>query len=363
MPSKEFTKLRELRQKITIELFIKIVMFLISITAMAIEAQFDYVKIKTFVDPPFDAVLSAMLPLFTAFGFESAVILKKYGLSLMPNVIKAMAFLSMSFSLIMITAGQFEKNIDMLNQKIDAGESVVVNTVEYEFNLSERERITAELERMTAQSEEQQQKINKIEFNTWEYWSVVGEKGKTDAKIASLEQELKTVNNDIRGSLETGEIALTEKKDGTLYDIIGNMTGKSPEFIQLILFMVLPVFIVFMAPLGMYFALGLYESGKVKPSLKKPAREKSEPDWKELIIRWIDYNWKGLRINNYYHILPEDSFFGFVKTRGETFNKAAYQKIMRAAIRSGVVDENGNIVISDQEEAAEKIKKIIIKNP
>lgn len=106
-----------------------------------------------------------MLPMFTAFGFESAIILKREGAKLMSIVIKAMAILSMTFSLTVIIIGQFEKNMDIINAQIDAGQAVEINTTEYEFNLTERDRITKELETLISQSDEQQQKMDKIEFN------------------------------------------------------------------------------------------------------------------------------------------------------------------------------------------------------
>lgn len=134
----------------------------------------------------------------------------------------------------------------------------------------------------------------------------------------------------------------------------------SADMVQLLFFMILPVFIVFMAPLGIYVALGLYKHEPIKRQKRLKARAAPEErDWYNLIKTWIKFNWMAVRINNYFHILKEEQFFSMVVQRKITFPKSAYNKILKAAKKTGCIGEDENILISDEKEVLTLISKYL----
>lgn len=344
-------KLRAINTRSVVDVLIKIIMFSISVVAMAIEGQFDYVKIRQFVSSPFDVLLSGMLPAFTSFGVESSIILKRQGAGATSVALKAMVGLSMAFSLIMITAGQFDKNNTLLNADISIRQESDTNKSLHELNLSEQVLLNDEITQLMALSNENGIKLNKAVFNSPEYWTIWGVKSKIDDNIKTAKDKLDIVNAEIRKELSENKIVTVEKKDTTIYDVIGKIINKSPELIQFILFLILPIFVVFMAPFGMYVALGLYKKDTLVPS---PRRPRQRLDISAQVETWVNYNWIGMRNNKSEMILPKSVFLEFIAGKGERFSVRLYDRIFSLSEKSGVTLAR-KIIEKDEQQAVKKI--------
>lgn len=327
---------------------VKIIMAVLAVVCMIVESQFNYPKIHEYLADPFALALSILLPVFTSFAFEASAILRKQKVRVVWVGLIIAATFSMVFSITMIVRGQYDKQIAKTNLTIETRSTEKSDNSLYELKqgqLKDKENIISSTQAEIA-------RLDKIlaqdKNDTNAYWA----RYRANEDMKKYQDEKEKIIFDMQELLTDGNIAHEVKEERTFDQWFAELIRWKPEAVTMLLYLILPVFITIIAPLGIYFSLGLYENTEEKKQ-RKPRKPRSQ-NLKPFIETWVQYNWMSLK-NGYEKILPKATFLEFMKNKGIEFPSDIFDKIYKLSEITGCTKE-GKII---EENDAESIKKML----
>jgi len=113
-----------------------------------------------------------------------------------------------------------------------------------------------------------------------------------------------------------------------------------------------------MAPLGIITIQGIKKTRKDKPEpeMHKPVKIKKE--WDQLILKWVEINWMGIRTGKSNKILPKNTFLEYTNKHEQKYTEKEYNIIYKSAIITKCIDKN-NKILAEQKKAIEIINNYI----
>jgi len=184
---------------------------------------------------------------------------------------------------------------------------------------------------------------------------------KNTLKIAEeLEAELTTERSGLTKKLSELRIKAKtkdniEQRSTNTYEFYQGMTGWSAEWLQFALHTILSVFIAIMAPIGIIVITGMNVRTKRKRIPQNKTDKNTMDRIESLVEYWVKLNWMGLRTHNSLSILPAGIFYQFVKNRNEKYSQRNYETILNAAIKLGIIEQDGKIIEENERKAIDKI--------
>lgn len=332
---------------------VKIVMAILAIVCIIVESQFNYPKIKEYLGDPFALFLSILLPVFSSFAVEASAILRKQGIKGAAFALLFAAFFSMLFSVTMIVRGQYDKQMAAMNIAVDSRSEQKSETSLYELKNNQLTEKKESIERTQKEVDRLGKILEKNPNDMDAFWARYRE----NEDLKKLEIERDAINIELTKILSDGNVQQEEKETRTFDQWFADIIHWKAESIKLLLYMILPIFIVIIAPLGIYFSLGLYENSEKKAIKKESKKEKPRAaDIKKCVEIWVQYNWMALK-NGYNKIIPKETFLAFMKNKGIEFPPAMFDTIYELSEKHGCT-KSGTIIETND---AESIKKILHK--
>lgn len=247
-----------------------------------------------------------------------------------------------AYSILATSAGQSFSLTE--NQKIEETEKV-----QELYRHEEIEEIKNRINEINIQYKNIQDKIDSTVTSLKDrgYWRTT--LATAEEKQQALDNERKQLNIRLK-ELRT-EVKTTDKKvlSSNIYVFYNKLFGWPVDWFQFVMQTILSAFIAIMAPLGIVTIQGHSITQKEKPV---------KYDYTNYIKRWVRYNWLGIRTGKSSAILPLPIFNKFIKDRNEEFEQEKYNKILNAARKSNVI-ENNKIIELDENTAINRIKKVL----
>lgn len=328
---------------------VKIIMAVLALVCIIVESQFNYPKIREYLGDPFAFLLSILLPIFTSFAVEASAILRKQGVKMAAFALMFAALFSMLFSITMIVRGQYDKQIANMNTTIETRADEKTDTSIYDLKKQQLKDKEQAVERTSKEVSRLDDILAKNPNDTTTYWARYRE----NEDLKKLETARDLLNAEISKLLTDGSVIQEEKEERTFDQWFAGLINWSPDSVKMFLYLILPIFITIIAPLGIYFSLGLYENTDQKKQVRKP-REVKKINMKPFIELWVQYNWMALR-NGYNKIIDKKTFLEFMKNKGIDFDSYIYDSIYILSEKSGCTKDG---VIIEQNDA-EAIKKML----
>lgn len=328
---------------------VKIIMAILAVVCIIVESQFNYPKIREYLGDPFAFLLSILLPIFTSFAVEASAILRKQGVKMAAFALMFAALFSMLFSITMIVRGQYDKQIANMNNTIETREEEKTDTTIYDLKVKQLKDKEQSIERTSKEVSRLDDILEKNPNDTNTYWARYRE----NEDLKKQESERDILNAEIEKLLTGGSVTQEKKEERTFDQWFAGLINWSPDSVKMFLYLILPIFITIIAPLGIYFSLGLYENTEIKKRIKKQPVQRKQ-NLKKYIEIWVQYNWMALK-NGYNKIIPKNTFIEFMKNKGIEFDASAYDDVYRLSEKTGCTKDGIIIELND----AESIKKML----
>lgn len=177
------------------------------------------------------------------------------------------------------------------------------------------------------------------------YWGrslPVAEKAIKDLKIER--QNLRDYLREITPMAKSYNKIKTTKQN--LYQFYNELIPIPVKLLQFLFQTILSMFIAAMAPMGIIMFV-------LKPKTRR--RKKKIIISNDMIKKWINISWTGIRTGKTNKILSKDVFLKFCLEKNDTFGASLYSKLFKLAIKSGVIDKSGVVIESDTERASRRM--------
>ena len=267
-----------------------------------------------------------------------------------------------AYSIFCTSAGQATRYAERYNARKTEQLTKVKTAGEQE---EKKAGLTAEVNRIREAKAKKEKERDAVPMEKRTVWQIYGKDSEGDpiyqkvesevfrsinAEILAYQEDLTRKESELSG-IGTIDVIITEKETDPYY-VLHNATRLPVDLIQYILQSAFSLFSALMAPFGINLLIGS------KPGAKK---EEHQPDWATLVPFWVSWSWYSYRNGKSNKIVPEEAVLQCAQTRLPELSTDLYQRINIAAISSGAISQNGEIVIGDEAKAKEIIiKKITI---
>jgi hypothetical protein len=171
--------------------------------------------------------------------------------------------------------------------------------------------------------------------SAWEYKNTLNE---AQSDQGALVDDILALNETITGLKEA---PLESTSNMQLYQFWCDVFGwERPDRLQLFMQVLFSFFIAIMAPTGMIML----------------REDNPSENWDFLVKKWVNVNWIGIRTGKSSTLLDREHFNNFIETRNIVFPSGTYDRILAAAHKKKVVDNN-QITCNSESEAIELILK------
>lgn len=254
---------------LNIESLVRFICFAIASVAIYVTATMSNEWTRIMFDNQLTAfLLSLLIPSFSTIMFEGSIILFREKTAVartIGTVIIIMVVFALLFDSSMIIIAQYNKRVVQVAEQNEIKKTENTSNALYVLYQKEETEIEKEILNLEKKLSEERQKRDDFEINSKSYnnqnWKIT----QTEKKIETKQNELSKKRNQISEILKTENVSVEEVKKDDVYKWLANsFTGGRVEMVEFILFSILAIFLVVVAPVGMFVALGLWKDRKEK---------------------------------------------------------------------------------------------------
>jgi DNA-binding Lrp family transcriptional regulator len=246
-----------------VEHLIRAICFMSAIVSIYITSSLSYEWTKIMLSDHWRAIiLSTALPVFATFSIEGAIVIfreKKISALILGCLILLMSAFSIIFDSSMIIIAQYNKRLSQITLTDNSQQRTKKENKLYELASKKESEQTITVTQLKKELEEEKINLNKYEDGSKLYynqtWVIFNLSKKMDAAIKELKDDQQELKNQIQK--EDTAIDANYREDAYTW-LSTNILHTPVTNVEFLIFATLAIFLVIIAPMGMFIALGLW---------------------------------------------------------------------------------------------------------